>query len=441
MEGNRSDRIVEAKKLSPLQRLQTLQDLYLETDHLVETKALQRLHNNMADILQNRKTGDEILAEGGLLADFYDNSLFLTGVHSQIARVFGSVSHANPDLRILELKGGKGHTARLVLEALSSSNGIKRYRDYTVTDVSEAALQPAQGQLAEHGDVVCSVLDIQQDPLEQGFQAAYDVVFASQAVHTASSIAVALQNARKLLKPNGKLILVEATGNSVWVGLIGGSQAGYWHGVPDGRVDSPFLDVAQWDAALRSAGFSGAMLTLDDYPQPRTHSTILIASLLEPNNAAGPPVVLLHSAKGAPPLLEALAKELERRGLSTKTVLLDNAHSEVPDNARVIAFLDGENLLLDADQRRLEIFQSLAHHTSSMVWLTSTGMTQGRSSDGAVVGGLLRTISTEAPSGRFFSLDIDADDFEVVGEDNVHELLRVIADQEAALQRPHDGES
>jgi NADPH:quinone reductase-like Zn-dependent oxidoreductase len=139
--------------------------------------------------------------------------------------------------------------------------------------------------------------------------------------------------------------------------------------------------------------------------------------------------------------LKGLAAELERRGLSTKTTLLDNALSEVPDNARVIAFLDGENLLLDADQRRLEILQYLAHHTSSMVWLTSTGMVQGRSPDGAVVGGLMRIISTEAPSGRFFSMDIDAEDFEVVGEDNTNELLRVIANQEQALQRPHDGES
>jgi SAM-dependent methyltransferase len=249
---------------------------------LVEVKALQRLHDNMANIMHNRETGDEILADGGLLADFYDNSLFLTGVHSQIAHVFDSVSHANPNLRILELKGGKGHTARLVLDALSSKNGIKRYRDYTVTGVSEAALQPARGQLAEHRDVVFSVLDIQQDALEQGLQAGYDVVFASQAVHTASSIAVALQNAWKLLKADGKLILVETTGNSAWVGLVGGAQAGYWHGMPDGRIDSPFLNVAEWDVALRSAGFSGASLILDDYPQPRTHSTILVATFSNP---------------------------------------------------------------------------------------------------------------------------------------------------------------
>ena len=246
---------------------------------------------------------------------------------------------------------------------MSSGNCIKRYRDYTVTDVSEEALQSAREQLTEYGNVIFSVLNTQRDSLEQGFQAAYDVVFASQAVHTATSVSAALQNARKLLKNNGSLILIETTGDSAWLRLVGGAQAGYWHGVPS-------LNLAGWESALRSAGFSGALLTLDDYPQPRTHSQILVTTFVEPsvaNNAISAPVVLLHSANGAPPLLKRLAMELERCGLPTKTDPLDNAIRKVDNNARVIAFLGGENLLLDADQPRLKIFQHLAHHTSSMV--------------------------------------------------------------------------
>ena len=68
-------------------------------------------------------------------------------------------------------------------------------------------------------------------------------------------------------------------------------------------------------------------------------------------------------------------------------------------------------------------------------------MAMGRNPDEAVVGGLLRTISTEAPSGRFLSVDIDADDFKIIGHETINELLRNIADQEQALQRPLDGDS
>ncbi|KAF2826264.1 polyketide synthase [Ophiobolus disseminans] len=442
---SRTDRVVEASQLSPPRRRQMLQALYQETSHLVETKAMQRLHQNMADIARNLTTGEDVLAEGGLLADFYTDSLFLTGVQPQLTRLFDSMSHASPNLRILELKGGRGDITHLILETLSGTNGIKRYRDYTVTDVSENALKLARERLVAHRDVSFSTLDIEQDPLQQGYQPVYDVVLASQKVHTASSVSKALENALKLLKPGGKLVLVEATGDSAWVGLIGGAQAGYWHGVPDGRTKSPFLRVGEWDQALHAAGFSGTELMLDDYPSPTTHSTVLVSTAIEKqrvtNMASAEIVWLLHGAKGAPALLNQLARELEGRGLQAKMLSLDRSLHDVPTNARVIAFLDGENLLLDANQRHLEIFQHLAHHTVSMVCLTSTGMAQGRSPDGAIVGGLLRIISTEAPTGRFVSIDIDADDFNIVSKDEVTEFVRVISDQEQALQQESDGES
>lgn len=112
----------------------------------------------------------------------------------------------------------------------------------------------------------------------------------------------------------------------------------------------------------------------------------------------------------------------------------------LPAEARVIAFLDDENLLLDATTFTLDIFKYLAHNTASMVWLTSTGMAQGRNPDGAVVGGLLRTISTEAPTGRFFSVDIDADHFDV-GELDTNELVRTLVDKEQELQQPNEDQS
>ena len=439
---SQSKQIIEASQLPPLKRRQILQDLYPEFSHLVETKALQCLHENMADIVGNRTTGDEVLAVGGLIADFFTDSLFLTGIQPQLAKLFDSVSHASPGLRILEIKGGRGHIARVVLETLGSDNSIKRYRDYTVTDVADTGLEPARGLLSTHRDVNFSVLDLEQDPLEQGYQADYDIVLAPQAVHTISSISKALANTRKLLRPGGKLILTEAITSSAWIGLIGGTQKGYWHGVPDGRIDSPFLNVAEWDKALRSAGFSGAELRLNDYPSPATQSTVLVSTLVEDQSAmknSEAQVWLLHGTKGAPALLKHLAQELEGRSVQVKTAALDDSMKVVPADARVIAFLDGENLLLDGDQQRLEIFQYLFITTSSMVWLTSTGMAQGQSPDGAVVGGLLRVFAAESPLGRYVSIDIDAENFNIVSREDSIELLRVIANQEQALSG--DGES
>lgn len=435
-----SPEMIEAKALPPAQRAQMLRELYGKTSDILEAKALWRLHESMSDILQGKSTGEEVLAQDGLLADFFDDALFLTGAYPQITELLGSIGHAEPNTKILELGGGRGRVAGLVLDALSSTNGIKCYQDYTVTDKSEATLQRAQGQLTSYQDVEFSVLNIEQDPLEQGYEPVYDVILASQVIHTASSVVTALKNARKLLKPGGKLILAEVTGNSAWVGLIGGAQTDYWHGVGDRRIDSPFLDINGWNEALKSAGFSGVDVSLDDYPSPTAHSNVLVSTRIIPDTSPLSGEVWLLHGERIPGLLKELANKLESRNLVTKTVSLDSVLTKLPSDARVIAFLDDENLLLDASDSTLDIFKYLIHNTASMVWLTSTGMAQGRNPDGAVVGGLLRTISTEAPTGRFFSIDIDADHFNV-GEADTRELIRTLVDKEQELQRPNDDQS
>ncbi|KAJ5365630.1 hypothetical protein N7517_008516 [Penicillium concentricum] len=435
-----SPQITEAKALTLDQRSQALGRLYEEASAILETTVLRRLHESMSDILQGKKTGAEILKQDGLLADYVENSLFITGVYSQITKLLDSIGHADPNIKILELRGGRGRVAGLVLEVLSSTTGIKCYQDYTVTDDSEAALRGAQLQLASYKDIKFSVLDIEQDPLAQGLEPVYDVIIASQVIHTASSIVPALKNAGKLLKPGGKLILAEATGDSAWVRLIGGTQPGYWGKAGDGRIDGPFLDTTEWDRALRLAGFSGVDVCLDDYPSPTLHSNVLVSTRIIPDASPSSGVVWLLHGKRVPGLLKQLAGDLESRKLLTKTMPLGSVLTDLPAEARVIAFLDDENLLLDASELTLNIFKYLAYNTASMVWLTSTGMIQGRSPDGAVVGGLLRTISTEVLTGRFCSVDIDADHFDV-GELDTNELVRTLADKEQELQQRNDNQS
>lgn len=74
-----------------------------------------------------------------------------------------------------------------------------------------------------------------------------------------------------------------------------------------------------------------------------------------------------------------------RRGLSTKTVLFDDARNALLPNFRVFAFLDGENLPLSPDQHGIGLFQHLATTTTSMIWLTSCSIVKGRNPDGAFV--------------------------------------------------------
>lgn len=154
-----------------------------------------------------------------------------------------------------------------------------------------------------------------------------------------------------------------------------------------------------------------------------------------------PVVHLLHDAKGAAALLNHLAQEFARRGLSTKTIRFDDARNALLPNSRGVAFLDGENLLLSPDQHRIGLFQHLATTTTSMIWLTSCGIVKGRNPDGAFVSGLLRTLGSENLAGYFLSVDIDAQDFHnYMSDKELGELAHCLVEKELALH-PENGDN
>lgn len=328
-----------------------------------------------------------------------------TGAFPQLSNIFDLMGHANPHLRILQLRASNDLGAsQIVLKTLVGSNGIKRYREYLMTDISQDLLTPSR---SEFRDINYSVLDIEKHPLEQGFQPIYDIVLSVNAVPASPSMQKALENCEKLLRPGGKLVLLEPT-------------------------------ERDWDEAMLKAGFkSGAELVVNEH-----NFTLIMGTRhdteMQPRGRS-PVVHLLHDAKGAPALLNHLAQEFERRGLSTKATRFDDACDVLLPNSRVVAFLDGEKLLLSADQHRIGLFQHLAATATSMIWLTSCGTVKGRNPDGAFVSGLLRTLGSENPAGHFFSVDIDAKDFQLSDEE-LRELAHCLVEKELALD-PESGDN
>ena len=443
-EEDQRENMVEARQLSPDQRRQLLQKLYNKVGNNPEAKAAKRLHENMGDILHGRKTGLDVLVPDSLLTALYETGHFIIGAYPQLFNVMDCLGHANPNLRILEIGAGTGGATRVAMKALVGSHGIKRYDDYTFTDISSGFLTSAQESMSEFPDIKFSVFDVEKDPQEQGYEPVYDVVMASQAIHATASMDRTLANCRKLLKPGGKLVLVESTRMRVLPGLLYGTLTGYWLGISDGRSEGPFMDLQKWDSRLRRAGFPGTELHLDDYPCPHNTTSVLVSTRLgsedaqegtNSGNKSGAGVHLLHGAKGAPPLLGRLAQELQRRGIPSKMSPFEGALDVASKNTRLVAFLDGENLLLDADDRRLKLFQHLVRTAASMVCLTSSGIVKGRNPEGGFVIGLLRTIGTENPAGRFLSIDIDTENFDTENDD----LVRDIVDHEIALQGQRGG--
>ena len=359
----------------------------------------------------------------------------MTGVYPQLFRVLDSLGHTNANMRYIEIGGGTGGATHIAIQAMCSANGIKSYRDYTFTDISPGFLANAREGLAGSGfdGMIFNVLDAEQDPLLNGYEPVYDVVLACQVLHATSNMKKTLENIGKLLKPGGKLVVVETTQNFMVPGVVVGTFIGYWAGIPDGRVEAPFMSLEDWDANLKRAGFSGTELVLDDFPHPQNTKSVIVSTFAgttapSPEATVGGDLQLLHSAEVPPSLLAQVSQGLGKRGVTAQSSLFQDAPSRVFIGSEVIVFLDEKHLQLDIDDRDLMALRHLAQSAASVTVLTSCGIAKGRDPDGALIPGLLRVLGTENPACQFLSIDIDSENFDIQGGDaETDQLTRSIS--------------
>ena len=272
----------EARRLSGKERRALIEVLAKEIGHVPDAKIAAVVFENIADILFQRRTGLDVMLKDGVLYDVYDHGFLTEGAYRQFNRFLDLYGHSEPNARILEVGAGTGGATRNVLRTLTGANSTKRYQDYTFTNISSGFLNTAREAYSRYGDMKYSVLDISVDPAKQGYEAAYDLVIGCECLHATPSITETLTHCRKLLRPSGKIIMIENTRTVAGHTLVMGHMSGYWDGAAEGRIDSPFLPLKDWDTALSQCGFAGAQLVLEDYPQPYATAHTIVSTAIEP---------------------------------------------------------------------------------------------------------------------------------------------------------------
>ncbi|KUI65004.1 Lovastatin diketide synthase LovF [Cytospora mali] len=147
------------------------------------------------------------------LADRYYEKMLANDHHSYPASEFVDLMcFKNPSMNILEIGAGTGGQTMRLLETMSHDGGICKWSNYDYTDISPGFFSNAREKFSHFENINFRVCDISKDPLVQKFEAAnYDMVIASHVLHATDKLEETLQNVRKLLKPDGKLLLFETT--------------------------------------------------------------------------------------------------------------------------------------------------------------------------------------------------------------------------------------
>ncbi len=200
--------------------------------HSVDGQMLCRVGKNLARILRKEITPLELMLDGKLLHQYYEKTFRGPGMHEQVKRIAKLFAYENPSAKILEIGAGTGGYTLPVLKAYSElySNQRPTFARYDFTDISAGFFEAAKEKFGFWGDKIhYKKLDIEANPIDKSFEVgSYDLVYACQVLHATKSMENTMTNVRKLLKPNGKLILVETTQDALDVFVIFGVLPGWW---------------------------------------------------------------------------------------------------------------------------------------------------------------------------------------------------------------------
>ncbi|KAM0323503.1 hypothetical protein ACHAQA_008783 [Verticillium albo-atrum] len=376
-------------KMTSKDRLKMIDDLYAtakDTPIWPTTTATYRIFHACKEIFTGQVNPLSLLMEDGVLGAIYD-----LGRVTELGDFLSLCAHYKPNLKILEIGAGTGGTTNTILPALKSSYGERMYLSYTYTDVSSGFFVTAKKRFKDFESIEYKILDISQDPLEQGFAPnSFDVIVASNVIHATPRLTESLTNIRKLLAPKGRLFMQELCTPTKWVNFVMGTLPGWWLGEEDGRVYEPYLNPEGWERHLRAAGFDGIEgLHLDN--QFNANMIVKVA----PTQAITRNVTLLYLSTWTEEA-EGIKQALEQRGgYIVGACMFGNTPRPSQD---IVAILDLEEPFFhNINATRLAQFQELVSQAkgAGILWVTGAAQIKCKDPRYGLTMGLARTVRSE----------------------------------------------
>ncbi len=289
-------------------------------DAVAELTLLHRCASQLSEVLRGAVDPVQLVfPEGDLTTatQLYQESTVAKVMNTLVQKAIASAIDKLPPsrgVRFLEIGAGTGGTTSYILPYLNPSQ-----TEYVFTDIGALFTAKAQEKFQDYPFVSYQNLDIEIDPISQGFEEHnYDVIIAANVLHATTSIKQTLYHVRKLLAPGGMLVLLEVTTRQRWADLIFGLLEGWWKFQDtELRPDYPLLSRTKWEHVLSEIGFAPLVTLpdLDGLPEVLSQQSVIIAQAQETtgeNTSSKPKTWLLMADRQG--IAQKLATQLRSRG-------------------------------------------------------------------------------------------------------------------------------
>lgn len=389
--------------------------------------------DNLTDIIRGNVDPLAATLKDDALGRYYAHNPRMARQYQQAAVFVDLLAHKNPHLRVLEIGAGTGGATIPILTALGgggAGDAPPRFSSYQVTDITSGFFEGVKAKTVEWaaaGLVSFRKLDIEQDPVTQGFEPeTYDLVIAANVLHATRNMRRTMANVRRLVKPGGSLVLIELMPRTIGAANLWGIFDGWWIAEEEERQESPLLAEESWDALLRQTGFSGVDLAVPDTPDEATHiGTTMVSRACCPgttrcgedalsplddddNNNDEPLLLVEEEEEGSSIYTGMTAGELSMRKLGGKTPQVAPLEEAMQLEGRRCVVLELDSSILSTmTERRLEALKKIFSRNRGVLWVTRGALQNSDNPELNLVSGLLRTLRAES-AGTLAHLDLDA---------------------------------
>lgn len=386
----------------------------------IDLEIIIAVGENLPSIVRGITPILQVMMEDDMLNRLYKFGLGFKYANDILALAASQISHRYPRMKILEIGAGTGGASWKVLEALGSS-----FSSYTYTDISAGFFEKAKDLFSEFSSrMVFSTLDIEKDPIGQGFvEESYDMIIASNVLHATRIMKNTMGNVRRLLKPGGYLLLLEVTSDVLRPRFVMSGLPGWWLGQDDGRKFHPTLNPNEWNKVLRGAGFSGVDSVSNDFHHKTKYLTSIMVSQAMDNRVAllRRPMLLLDSIPrvsqftivgGSTLPVARLVEDLTEllQGWNSDPILV-NTVAEIDRGVLIpgstvicLSELD-EPFFESISEASIRGMQSIFSQAKNVLWITHGARSDNPYSN--MLLGVGRSVLLESPHVRLQFLDVE----------------------------------
>ena len=351
----------------------------------------------------------DMISTSDLLHAYYEDFFRRKPGFRQLQCFLGLLAHKDSGMRILEIGGERGSITTHLLEPFKGSDCTAhtafKFRKYKYINRSETLLQKARESFESlDPNIEFELLNLEDSSARQGIiERQYDIVIAAWSLSMEPDHATSLQNVRKLLKPGGKLVLIE----NIRSDILGSDFAfstlsDSWMSTKIPRERSPCLSEIQWHHLLITHGFSDDF-AFPDYRDPECQEgSIIIATAIGELPLAEHAYKVRVIVDPESSIQAGVARRISELHENTDTIdiklpVVSEMAESTWSKEDVVVFLPEleRRFLYTMGEIELKAMQSILRHTRSMVWV---GVNDIVSVDGPLsnlVIGLARAVCTE----------------------------------------------